>query len=1167
MVSWQDINDDPDVYSNALALKMDEPLYTAIYTKYASSLDANNNGIIELTETATFVGIGANGWLALTNSSITGTIRGIEYFTGISYLALNGNQLSGAIPADLGNMVSLKELQLYNNKFDGYIPATIGEMDSLEELWLNGNGFTGSIPAELFSMSSLRELYLNTNKLSGFIGSFPEENESKLEILNLYSNQLSGPIPDYLCYLTNLKELRLDNNHLTSIPEDLGNLTKLRLIQLNNNELKGELPDLSNIDGPFSIRMEFNPELIGIENKPSNIKDLTEYKTATNQEYDRNRDSSNTNYASYASDNNAPQNGEAMVLNQDLDNDGHADLNLTVAGGTPIANRPVYNIDVNGDNVADLNILVYPLTVGRETGRIDGTQMGLAFNRATAATSTDGNNVFLGWIPSDKSVASGMGKDDFKVDENYPHYLIPITNGALVEATNATPPNILEFNKEYGENGEYTLNIDTNGDGIPDTNIQLPNPDGSPGPILNIDVDNDGTPDCNIGIGGKDNPVQSEDPEGLNYDGNDDGFPDLNVDIDGDGEADLNIDTDGDGAADLNIDTDGDGIADLNIDTDGDGTADLNIDTNGDGVADENIDNVDENGDSGRDSKPDENIRLTVTAGSNGNVNPEGKILHDAEDSVSITATPDSNYVFSGWTVTKGGDDLTLTSTELSSATLAFNMPHAEVAIEANFEAAPPSENASLSGITVSKGELSPAFDPETTDYTVTVPDGTTSIVVTPTKGDEGATVEIVGPETLEIGENVFTVTVTAADGTTTQTYTVTVTREEPVSENASLSELTVSPGTLSPSFDAGITAYTVNVTNSTTSVTIAATASDENATVTGDGAKNNLAVGTNVFTIRVTAEDETVQEYTVTVTRAAPSVTPPVTPVTPVNPPATTYTVTFKDYNGSTLKTQTVASGAKATAPANPTRTGYTFTGWDNAFTNVTGNLTVTAQYSINKYTVTFVSYNGGVMKTQSVNYGANATAPASPKRSGYTFTGWNKNYTNVKANMTVTAKYEKNASSSGTNGSTSGGSNTGSTSGTSAGTSPGGTTIIIREVSAGTTNGTDTGSSSAANTGTEGTATGAPDATDNTAIDDGDTPLTGDSLSDETEPSTDTAVKSLDGDKTPLDSGTGAVDNDNTFKIVPILLIIIVILLAAILTALWFYLRRRRREEEYRD
>ena len=61
------------------------------------------------------------------------------------------------------------------------------------------------------------------------------------------------------------------------------------------------------------------------------------------------------------------------------------------------------------------------------------------------------------------------------------------------------------------------------------------------------------------------------------------------------------------------------------------------------------------------------------------------------------------------------------------------------------------------------------------------------------------------------------------------------------------------------------------------------------------------------------------------------------------------THTVTFKDYDGTVLKTEQVNDGVRATAPANPTREGYTFTGWSCSFTNVTSDLEVTAQYTQN--------------------------------------------------------------------------------------------------------------------------------------------------------------------------------------------------------------------------
>ncbi|MBQ8836879.1 MAG: InlB B-repeat-containing protein [Clostridia bacterium] len=122
-------------------------------------------------------------------------------------------------------------------------------------------------------------------------------------------------------------------------------------------------------------------------------------------------------------------------------------------------------------------------------------------------------------------------------------------------------------------------------------------------------------------------------------------------------------------------------------------------------------------------------------------------------------------------------------------------------------------------------------------------------------------------------------------------------------------------------------------------------------------------------------------------------------------------YTVTFNDWDGSEIDSQTVTHGSAATAPTDPTRTGYTFTGWDKAFNNVTSNLTVTAQYTINTYTVTFNDHDGSEIDSQTVNHGSAATAPTDPTREGYTFTGWDKAFDNVTSNLTVTAQYVEKA------------------------------------------------------------------------------------------------------------------------------------------------------------
>jgi hypothetical protein len=123
-------------------------------------------------------------------------------------------------------------------------------------------------------------------------------------------------------------------------------------------------------------------------------------------------------------------------------------------------------------------------------------------------------------------------------------------------------------------------------------------------------------------------------------------------------------------------------------------------------------------------------------------------------------------------------------------------------------------------------------------------------------------------------------------------------------------------------------------------------------------------------------------------------------------------YEVKFLDWDGAELKKQTVDCGDDAEAPANPSREGYTFTGWDEAYKGITSNLTVTAVYTINKYTVIFKDWDGTTLKTQeNVAWNTAATAPEEdPKRDCHTFTGWDKEFSNVKSDLIVTAQYTKN-------------------------------------------------------------------------------------------------------------------------------------------------------------
>ena len=101
----------------------------------------------------------------------------------------------------------------------------------------------------------------------------------------------------------------------------------------------------------------------------------------------------------------------------------------------------------------------------------------------------------------------------------------------------------------------------------------------------------------------------------------------------------------------------------------------------------------------------------------------------------------------------------------------------------------------------------------------------------------------------------------------------VTVSNPPTASSDATLKALTISPGTLSPSFSSGTTNYTATVSSSTTKLNVSATKNDSKASVSVSG--TNLSVGSNKVTVTVTAEDGTKKTYTITVTRPAETTTP----------------------------------------------------------------------------------------------------------------------------------------------------------------------------------------------------------------------------------------------------------------------------------------------------
>ena len=122
-------------------------------------------------------------------------------------------------------------------------------------------------------------------------------------------------------------------------------------------------------------------------------------------------------------------------------------------------------------------------------------------------------------------------------------------------------------------------------------------------------------------------------------------------------------------------------------------------------------------------------------------------------------------------------------------------------------------------------------------------------------------------------------------------------------------------------------------------------------------------------------------------------------------------YTITFDTNGGSEIAPITQDYGTQIAAPANPTRKGYTFKGWDKEIpeTMPAENITVKAQWEINQYTITFDTNGGSEIAPITQDYGTEITAPDNPTRKGYTFRGWDKEIpeTMPAENITITARW----------------------------------------------------------------------------------------------------------------------------------------------------------------
>ena len=279
----------PAVEGQAQDLAGDRQALVAFYNATDGPNWANNENWLSDEPLDAWYGVSVSDGrvtkLDLSGNQLTGTIPAeLGNLSNLTELQLYDNQLTGTIPSELGNLSSLRSLDLGSNQLTGTIPAELGNLSSLSSLYLGGNQLTGTIPAELGNLSSLRSLNLGSNQLTGTI---PAElgNLSSLRSLDLYDNQLTGTIPSELGNLSNLRSLDLSGNQLTgTIPSELGNLSSLRSLYLGGNQLTGTIPtELGNLSSLSSLDLSGNQLTGTIPTELGDLSSLSSLDLSGNQ--------------------------------------------------------------------------------------------------------------------------------------------------------------------------------------------------------------------------------------------------------------------------------------------------------------------------------------------------------------------------------------------------------------------------------------------------------------------------------------------------------------------------------------------------------------------------------------------------------------------------------------------------------------------------------------------------------------------------------------------------------------------------------------------------------------------------------------------------------------------------------------------------------------------
>eukprot|EP00536_Pseudo-nitzschia_multiseries_P007045 jgi/Psemu1/65849/estExt_Genemark1.C_1570041 len=199
--------------------------------------------------------------LDIDNNKLTGTIpTELGKLKKMVELDLDANNLSGPIPTEFGRLINAREFDLIHNQLSGPIPTEIGNLASLATFAAEGNNLSGTIPSQVGKMENIAGLNLAHNSITGTIPPEIRFAKSSLTELVLNNNAMEGTIPTEIGRLTLLTQLVLDANRFTgTLPSQVGTMTSLTLLSVRGNYLEGKLPtELGLLTNLTELRIEGN---------------------------------------------------------------------------------------------------------------------------------------------------------------------------------------------------------------------------------------------------------------------------------------------------------------------------------------------------------------------------------------------------------------------------------------------------------------------------------------------------------------------------------------------------------------------------------------------------------------------------------------------------------------------------------------------------------------------------------------------------------------------------------------------------------------------------------------------------------------------------------------------------------------------------------------------